>query len=394
MLLFFELESFFFFFFHNIDNYLGCCTKFWICFFCCVIPGEAPWGILLLVLLLRLRLHWWHTTTISSSSSSHYWVHRMSLEVPCFVHLEKTASHEDKHPETEHHQRTSMCHVRNANLASWVVYSPTREGSCWIPTHFCRTLCVSVSQGFWFLDKVSLFCSPMGGYVRPAFLNPKPANHTPQQQHENTDTDWETETRREENWWSAEFFILFAFFGGFSFRFLSAGFVEGAFIVVERTYLLLLLRLLSCSSNSEVLSWPSLLLLLIQCSETPAASALSSPPIARELVCDSASGRATSVCKTHARTHRIKGIHYYWIEFLLLDPQSFFAKMGITTASEFSNNYSGTTQLYKKEDARRCRIQQARRIECNPKKKKKTLYQCCAIRTLETRSCKSWRLLL
>lgn len=27
MLLFFELESFFFFF-HNIDNYLGCCTKF------------------------------------------------------------------------------------------------------------------------------------------------------------------------------------------------------------------------------------------------------------------------------------------------------------------------------------------------------------------------------
>jgi len=97
----------------------------------------------------------------------------------------------------------------------------------------------------------------------------------------------------------------------FLFRFLSAGFVEGAFIVVERTYLLLLLRLLSCSSNSEVLSWPSLLLLLIQCSETPAASALSSPPIARELVCDSASGRATSVCKTHARTHRIKGIHYY-----------------------------------------------------------------------------------
>ncbi len=37
-----------------------------------------------------------------------------------------------------------MCHVRNANLASWVVYSSTRRGSCWIPTHFCRTVCVSV----------------------------------------------------------------------------------------------------------------------------------------------------------------------------------------------------------------------------------------------------------
>jgi hypothetical protein len=71
--------------------------------------------------------------------------------------------------------------------------------------------------------------------------------------------------------------------------------------------------------------------------------------------------------------------------------------MGIITASEFSNNsnnYSGTNQLYKKEDARRCRIQQARRIECNPKKKEKTLYHCSAIRTVETRSCRSWRLLL
>jgi hypothetical protein len=96
----------------------------------------------------------------------------------------------------------------------------------------------------------------------------------------------------------------------FLFRFLSAGFVEGAFIVVERTYLLLLLRLLSCSSNSEVLSWPSLLLLLIECSETSTASALLSRYSERACVrlCER---RATLVCKTHTHMHRIKGIHYY-----------------------------------------------------------------------------------
>lgn len=163
----------------------------------------------------------------------------------------------------------------------------------------CLCLCVSVSLGFWFLDKVSLFCSPMGGYVRPAFSNPKPANYTPQQQHENTVTE-RLRDREKERGVQNSFFCLHSL-EVFLFRFLGAGFVEGAFIVVERTYLLLL-RLLSCSSNSEVLSWPSLLLLLIECSESPAASALSSPPMARELVCDSASERATLVCKTHTHT--------------------------------------------------------------------------------------------
>lgn len=143
-----------------------------------------------------------------------------------------------------------MCHVRNANLASWVVYSSTREGSCWIPTHICRTLCVSVCVS------VSL-------------------------------SHW-----------------------GFGFSTRSLCFAHqwvAMFVQPSQIPNLLLLRLLSCSSNSEVLSWPSLLLLLIECSESPAASALSSPPMARELVCDSASERATLVL--HAALARLtKGL--------------------------------------------------------------------------------------
>jgi hypothetical protein len=137
----------------------------------------------------------------------------------------------------------------------------------------------------------------------PKLSNPKTANHTPQQQHENRHREIERQRQGERRTGGVQnsFFCLHSL-EVFFFRFLGAGFVEGGFIVVERTYLLLL-PLLSCSSNSEALSWPSLLLLLIECSETPAASALSSPTIARELVCDSASERATLVCKkTHTHT--------------------------------------------------------------------------------------------
>ncbi len=56
------------------------------------------------------------------------------------------------------------------------------------------SLCVCVSLGFWFLDY--LFCSPIGGCVCSALSNSKLANHTPQQQHENIETQRKRETER------------------------------------------------------------------------------------------------------------------------------------------------------------------------------------------------------